>query len=290
MRIECDHCAASYSIADAKLRSPSFEIRCKQCREFIVVRRSGQEMTAQRSEDSVLFSLDKLAPPAVARAAGGMRPVMATRVPVSGGSGLIDVREMAAVLAARPLAHTPSPAPAAMLPSFGGGGLGGLSVEPLVVHPAVPVPGTGTRRSGAPTGPMFALLAALSLGLFGLGAYVALDEGEPTQVETELAAAEPSASESPGIDGQMDAGSEVSASASEVEATPTEEASPEAEAAASASGLASSVGVASTSLALALTSEPASICPSIPGLSLAEGSAAASSVSTCVGSPSSSAT
>src|SRR5690606_20757637 len=38
MRIECDKCAAKYSIADEKVRGKTFKIRCKKCSNVIIVR------------------------------------------------------------------------------------------------------------------------------------------------------------------------------------------------------------------------------------------------------------
>jgi predicted Zn finger-like uncharacterized protein len=38
MKIICDTCGAKYSIADEKVRGKVFKIRCKKCREIIVVR------------------------------------------------------------------------------------------------------------------------------------------------------------------------------------------------------------------------------------------------------------
>src|SRR5690606_30608655 len=38
MRIECDKCAAKYSIADEKVKGKTFKIRCKKCSNVIIVR------------------------------------------------------------------------------------------------------------------------------------------------------------------------------------------------------------------------------------------------------------
>lgn len=38
MKIECDKCAAKYSIADDKVRGKTFKIRCKKCSNVIIVR------------------------------------------------------------------------------------------------------------------------------------------------------------------------------------------------------------------------------------------------------------
>lgn len=38
MKIECDKCAAKYSIADEKVRGKTFKIRCKKCSNVIIVR------------------------------------------------------------------------------------------------------------------------------------------------------------------------------------------------------------------------------------------------------------
>ena len=41
MKIECDKCAAKYSIADEKVRGKTFKIRCKKCSNVIIVRDKG---------------------------------------------------------------------------------------------------------------------------------------------------------------------------------------------------------------------------------------------------------
>ncbi len=46
MKIECDKCAAKYSIADEKVRGKTFKIRCKKCSNVIIVRDKGAAVDA----------------------------------------------------------------------------------------------------------------------------------------------------------------------------------------------------------------------------------------------------
>jgi predicted Zn finger-like uncharacterized protein len=154
-------------------------------------------LTGQRNENSVLFSLDSLKAMASAPAAGGgarpshagpVRSAPSTTAPASEGSGLIDIRAMGAMMDAQATSSV-GPSSASedeLLPSFGGGALGGLSVEPLVVEPppsAVPV-ATEQRRSNAP---MYILIALLMCGLIGLGVMIVLDKDEaPKEVIKEI--------------------------------------------------------------------------------------------------------
>ncbi|MEM6992198.1 MAG: GYF domain-containing protein, partial [Myxococcota bacterium] len=46
MKIECDKCAAKYSIADEKVRGKTFKIRCKKCSNVIIVRDKGAAAAA----------------------------------------------------------------------------------------------------------------------------------------------------------------------------------------------------------------------------------------------------
>jgi predicted Zn finger-like uncharacterized protein len=151
-------------------------------------------LTGQRNENSVLFSLDSLKAMASAPAASGrpstagpVRSAPSTTAPASEGSGLIDIRAMGAMMdvgsggGAGPSGASEDE----LLPSFGGGALGGLSVEPLAVEPppsAVPV-APEQRRSNAP---MYILIALLTAGLIGLGVMVFLQEDEPPQVIKEV--------------------------------------------------------------------------------------------------------
>ena len=50
MKIVCEACQAKYSIADEKVRGKVFKIRCKKCSHVIVVRGSGEVVTAARRQ------------------------------------------------------------------------------------------------------------------------------------------------------------------------------------------------------------------------------------------------
>ena len=189
MKIECEQCAARYSIADAKIKSSTFKVRCKQCQSYIVVRDAGAELghpnapaplTGQRNQDSVLFSLEDIAPPAAAAQARAPLRLVPPPAEDSTGSGLLDIREMQAKLATeRTLAPELDEPEALSMPSFGGAGLGGLSAAPLLSPPPpAPAPQPQAPRRGL----LYALLTTLSLGVLGLGAYVALLDPEPTTV------------------------------------------------------------------------------------------------------------
>jgi hypothetical protein len=100
------------------------------------------------------------------------------------GSGLIDIRSMGAMLGAGGAAADPAnagmddlPAGGAALPSFGGSGFGGLASAPLTIEPSaaeqddatvVPEPVVQPRSNG----PLYAVIAILTLGLGAIGAYV----------------------------------------------------------------------------------------------------------------------
>jgi predicted Zn finger-like uncharacterized protein len=153
-------------------------------------------LTGQRNENSVLFSLDSLkamaSAPAASGGGGGSRPSHAgpvrsapsTTAPASEGSGLIDIRAMGAMMDVG-TGSSAGPSGASedeMLPSFGGGALGGLSVEPLAVEPspsAVPV-AQEPRRSNAP---MYILIALLTAGLIGLGVMIMLKPPAEPQIK-----------------------------------------------------------------------------------------------------------
>ncbi len=144
-------------------------------------------LTAQRNENSVLFSLDSLQAMATSS-----RPVtqsrsrpsaLATSAPSSEGSGLIDIRQMGAVFgggagvgagAAAGLAASAVNAVEPgddMLPSFGGGGFGGLASTPLVAQPIAA--SAGERRSNMG---LYVVLAVLVLAVVGLGYHVATQQ------------------------------------------------------------------------------------------------------------------
>ncbi len=50
MKIECDKCAAKYSIADEKVRGKTFKIRCKKCSNVIIVRDKGAAADADTDD------------------------------------------------------------------------------------------------------------------------------------------------------------------------------------------------------------------------------------------------
>lgn len=98
MQIVCDNCSTKYSIADEKVAGRVFRTPCKRCGstmiiEGTVVVEQDRGLRGQRSETSVLFSLDNLA------AAAGTTAAQASASDSSGsqpeGSGLLDIRRMA---------------------------------------------------------------------------------------------------------------------------------------------------------------------------------------------------
>jgi hypothetical protein len=131
-------------------------------------------LTGQRNENSSLFSLDALS---------GLVLAPARAAPVTEGSGLVDIRAMRAMLdreagggAGRATGRNGN-----ILPSFGEGGLGGLSADRLVTvapTPATPVE-LGSRSS---RGPLYALIGVLGFGFLGLGAVLVLDEPDREHV------------------------------------------------------------------------------------------------------------
>jgi hypothetical protein len=146
-------------------------------------------LTGQRNENSVLFSLDSLkamasAPAARPSHAGPLRSAPSTTAPASEGSGLIDIRAMGAMMdmGGGGSAGPSSASEDDMLPSFGGGALGGLSVEPLAVEapPSVVPVQQEQRRSNAP---MYILIALLTIGLIGLGVMIVFKEPETPQIK-----------------------------------------------------------------------------------------------------------
>lgn len=165
------------------------------------------QLTGQRNENSVLFSLDSLqalatgggaaaapagrvgspAPaPVAARAAANPSKGLATSAPSSEGSGLIDIRALGAMVggggaAAAGAAASPMPAADdAALPSFGGGGLGGLTSAPLVPQVA-PVEQAAAAAAVQPQqarsqAPLYIMMTLLLLAVLGLVAFIALRE------------------------------------------------------------------------------------------------------------------
>ncbi len=62
MKIECDKCAAKYSIADEKVRGKTFKIRCKKCSNVIIVRDKGVAADAADAADGADADADQGAP------------------------------------------------------------------------------------------------------------------------------------------------------------------------------------------------------------------------------------
>jgi predicted Zn finger-like uncharacterized protein len=111
--------------------------------EVISVRASSSprvtDLTGQRNENSVLFSLENLqklagggAEAAAAPAASRFTP--STQAPSSEGSGLIDIRQMRTMMGGPGEEEGPRHRDHDALPSFSGGGFGGLSAQPLVTE------------------------------------------------------------------------------------------------------------------------------------------------------------
>jgi predicted Zn finger-like uncharacterized protein len=154
------------------------------------------QLTGQRNENSVLFSLDSLRAMAGAAPSGGGggggggsaskvssggKPKVATSAPSSEGSGLIDIRAMGAVLgsgggAAADLGGgggSSSKSDDDVLPTFGGGGFGGLSATPLVVTPP-PSAAAAAPEPKSNNTVLYAIVAILALALIGLGVLVVM--------------------------------------------------------------------------------------------------------------------
>lgn len=170
-------------------------------------------LTGQRNENSVLFSLDSLqalASPGAAAAkqnkptAGSNEQVgtkgLATAAPGSEGSGLIDIRALGSMVGSEQQVAASAAAPAAddaALPSFGGSGLGGLAAAPLVASPA-PEPAAAAAAAAPPppqrsNAPIYILMVLLILALGGLAAYILLKpEQQPQVIVKEVPGAAPS--------------------------------------------------------------------------------------------------
>ncbi|MGH1348546.1 MAG: GYF domain-containing protein [Nannocystales bacterium] len=173
-------------------------------------------LTGQRNENSVLFSLDSLqalASPGAAQAqqnkptAGSNQQVgtkgLATAAPGSEGSGLIDIRALGSMVGNEQQVAASAAAPAAddaALPSFGGSGLGGLAAAPLVVSP-VPEPAAAAAAAAPPppqrsNAPIYILMVLLILALGGLAAYILLKpDQQPQVIVKEVPGAAPSVSD-----------------------------------------------------------------------------------------------
>ncbi len=169
-------------------------------------------LTGQRNENSVLFSLENLQALATGGGGGGGGGGGAsapsgggggggfgggglgspsTSAPTSEGSGLIDIRAMGAMLGgsgdsggggglASPSGGDEAPA---ALPSFGGGGFGGLSAAPLVTEaPAAAEVAAPVEEKKGNQGLLIAMVALMFLGLIGLGAYILLKEDKGPEV------------------------------------------------------------------------------------------------------------
>jgi predicted Zn finger-like uncharacterized protein len=146
-----------------------------------------ESLTGQRNENSVLFSLDSLKAMASTAprpaSAGPVRQAPSTTAPSSEGSGLIDIRAMSAMMGDAPASsgHGGGGAEDDMLPTFGGGGLGGLSVEPLVVEPP-PTAAPATQEPTRSNAPMYILIGLLTCGLIGLGVMFMMNQDKEPQV------------------------------------------------------------------------------------------------------------
>jgi predicted Zn finger-like uncharacterized protein len=166
------------------------------------------KLTGQRNENSVLFSLDSLqamatssASPArtniaapAARASSNPSKGLATAAPSSEGSGLIDIRSLGSMVGGSGGASAASAAPQgaaddAALPSFGGGGFGGLASTPLIspmapVAEAAPAPVVMQKSSNLP---LYIMMIVLILAVGGLGAYIVLKKpDEPKTIVQEV--------------------------------------------------------------------------------------------------------
>ncbi len=168
-------------------------------------------LTGQRNENSVLFSLDSLQALASPSAAQQNKPIagsnqqvgtkgLATAAPGSEGSGLIDIRALGSMVGNEHQVSSSATAPAvddAALPSFGGSGLGGLAAAPLVVSHA-PEPASAAAAAAPPpqqrsNAPIYVLMVLLILALGGLAAYILLKpEQQPQVIVKEVPGAAPS--------------------------------------------------------------------------------------------------
>jgi predicted Zn finger-like uncharacterized protein len=138
-----------------------------------------ENLTGQRHENSVLFSLSNLQ--SLATASPAARPLASTTAPTSEGSGLIDIRAMAASTLGSSSSSSPS---------FGGGGddfpaFGSFS-------PAAPVLLALPSSSGPPKWiyPVIGI-AVLLVGAIGVMAYKILAKPVASEVATAPVAAAP---------------------------------------------------------------------------------------------------
>lgn len=145
-----------------------------------------ENLTGQRHENSVLFSLSNLQSLAMPSAAA--KPVAATGNATPEGSGLIDIRAMAASTLGTTEKASPSPlgAPPDDLPAFGS------------FSPAAPVLLPLPSNSGPPKW-LYAAGALMLLALVGIGvmAWKVLSAKPPVLVETVQAVPAPAAPKGP---------------------------------------------------------------------------------------------
>jgi predicted Zn finger-like uncharacterized protein len=160
------------------------------------------QLTGQRNENSVLFSLDSLqaiatgggaaAAAAPAKSAGATKRGLATAAPSSEGSGLIDIRALGAMVGNQDqpsgIADTSMPRAAAedaALPSFGGAGLGGLAATPLVPQ-TTPVEHAAVAAQPPPrsNAPLYLMMGVMILMVAGMGLYVFVLKEDPPPPET----------------------------------------------------------------------------------------------------------
>lgn len=207
MRIQCDECRATYWVADQQNPSETSDLRCKHCNHPI----TAPALTAQRSENSVLFSLDKLTAMVTGptpATAGPMRAAPSTSAPASEGSGLIDIRAMRSMLD-RDERGQPSPnarQPGEAIPSFGGGGFEGLSAAPIVsLAPPQDTSAATPKPKPRSSGPLLALVGVLGLGFLGLGALVLLDKPERSSTVEQVVMVAPEADASHDDDPELTA-------------------------------------------------------------------------------------
>ncbi|MEE9386704.1 MAG: GYF domain-containing protein [Nannocystaceae bacterium] len=134
----------------------------------------GAHLTAQRNENSVLFSLDNLremAGASVDTRAAPRNAGLATVAPTSEGSGLIDIRALSGLAGGTP---APQAEQDDALPSFGGGAgfaaSGGLAPSALV--PASAAPLSGEPQPARSMTAVYVLMGFMALLLLVMGGFV----------------------------------------------------------------------------------------------------------------------
>lgn len=181
------------------------------------------QLTGQRNENSVLFSLDSLQSMATSQQAASPVPTgqrtgskgLATVAPASEGSGLIDIRALGSMVQnSAPTAGATASSLGAddtALPSFGGAGLGGLAATPLVSR-------TGPEPTVAPAPPprsntvLYVVLALLCVAVVVLAVLFFTQQNQLQPVVEKPIAVAPSV-----IDGGGNVGGEDEADPSESE-------------------------------------------------------------------------